>query len=274
ARDPPMAAQSEFEAAAQRCAVDGGDDRLAGCLHSGNEFAQQRTNLGLGGIELPYVRTAGKEPARTGQHNGLDRVVGQCGGQPFSQRHAYLAADAVNGRIVDTEHGNAGLPDLAQVQVHHGQPSTRTSACPSSTSSPSTTRTSTTLPPRSASTGSSIFMDSIFTISLPSLFTWQGCTSTLITRPATVASITCMMCSSVSVYVRARHAAHAVAWMCSTMLVESRPRRKSRWASACWMNGMLFFTPSMRKLSSAAARRAKASSSVLPWAITLASMGS
>src|SRR5690606_4390701 len=194
ARDPPMAAQSEFEAAAQRCAVDGGDDRLAGCLHSGNEFAQQRTNLGLRGIELPYVRTAGKEPARTGQHNGLDRVVGQCGGQPFSQRHAYLAADAVNGRIVDTEHGNAGLPDLAQVQVHHGQPSTRTSACPSSTSSPSATRTSTTLPPRSASTGSSIFMDSIFTISSPSLITWPGCTSTLITRPATVDSITCMMC--------------------------------------------------------------------------------
>src|SRR5690606_690188 len=110
-------------------------------------------------VEFPDVSTTRKKFSGARKHDCLYRGVGKRLFQLLGERHADSASHTIDGWVFNAEHRHAARIDLTEFKLDHDQSLRLTRFCPSSTSSPSATNTSTTVPPNSASTGSSIFMD-------------------------------------------------------------------------------------------------------------------
>ncbi len=96
-----MATQREFEAAAERRAVQHGHDRLREPFDRGDAVAQRRRRRRL--AELGNIRAGHEGPAGTDEHRTADRRVGRDrrGGRHETRPHGLPGR--VDGRVVDRE---------------------------------------------------------------------------------------------------------------------------------------------------------------------------
>ena len=105
--DAVVAGQRQFEAAAERRAVDRGDDGLGAAF---DQFASGLFRL-LVGIrrlaEIADVGTGDERPALAGDDDGLDSVVGECRFQMLRQIETHAGTHRVDRRIVDRQERGA-----------------------------------------------------------------------------------------------------------------------------------------------------------------------
>ena len=101
--EPHVARQRHLHAAARRDAVDGGDHRLRRRLDLVQDRGQGRGAGRRRRAELPDVRPAAEHPARAGDDDRRDGVVGQRLGHPRPQRGPHGEAQAVDGGVRQTE---------------------------------------------------------------------------------------------------------------------------------------------------------------------------
>ena len=102
-RQPHVAGQRHLHPAAGRHTVDGGDHRLRRRLDLVQDRGQGGRPRGRRRAELPDVGAAAEHPVRTGDDDRRDHVVGQRLGDTRAQRGAHGEAQAVDGRIAQTE---------------------------------------------------------------------------------------------------------------------------------------------------------------------------
>ena len=116
ARHPLMAPERQLQAAAQRGAVDGGDDRLVARLDLVDQRRQERLLHARG--ELGDVGAGRKEAARSRQNDGLDAGVGVGLVEGLLQAHAQRVAERVHRRVVHANDRHVAL--LLRFHDGHG----------------------------------------------------------------------------------------------------------------------------------------------------------
>ena len=105
--DPVMAGERGFEPAAQRIAVDRGDDRLVALVHHiVMAAAGRRRRRTL--AELPDIGPGDKAAARADQHHRLDRGVGVALVERRDDALRHAGRHRVDRRVIDRDD-----PDLA-----------------------------------------------------------------------------------------------------------------------------------------------------------------
>jgi hypothetical protein len=109
-RDAIMAAHCHFEPAAQRRAVDRGDDRLGASLDRVDQLRQARIGERL--PEFGDVRAGRKERSRTTDHDRLHRRIVLRIGNRVEQHRAQRRAERV--------HRGIGQHDLENVVMELG----------------------------------------------------------------------------------------------------------------------------------------------------------
>ena len=105
--DAEMAAERQFQAAAERGAVDGGDRRLGDGLQRRDDGAQIRLLHRL--AELGDVGAGDKGPAGAGDDDGATEGSSPQGNQRLHQRLADMEAQRVDRRVVDGDDGDAAI---------------------------------------------------------------------------------------------------------------------------------------------------------------------
>ena len=115
-RDPQVARQREFEAAAERRTVHRRDRRLADLLERDDHFLQDRMFRRL--AEFGDVGAGAERPAGAGENDRFDRGVGLGGGQGIEQARAHGMAERVHWRIVDRDDGDVAVTLRADHGCH------------------------------------------------------------------------------------------------------------------------------------------------------------
>ena len=105
--DAVMADQRDLEAAAQRRAVDRGDDRLGAILDRGLRVGQARAGERL--AELGDVGAGDEGAPGADQHDRLDRGIGRRLPHAVAQPVAHLRRQRVDGRRIDGQDGDVAL---------------------------------------------------------------------------------------------------------------------------------------------------------------------
>ena len=105
--DAIVAAQRGLQAAAERSAVDRGDDGLRGILDRVADVVQARRLRRL--AELGDVGAGDERPAVADQHDGLDGGVGDRLLHAFDDAVAHLLRQRVHRRRIDGQHGDVAL---------------------------------------------------------------------------------------------------------------------------------------------------------------------
>ncbi len=105
--DTIVADQRDFQPAAERGAVNGRDHRLGRILDRGLHLGQRRPSRRL--AELGDVGAGDERLAGAGQHDGLDRVVGDGLLDPRQDAGTDIGRQRVDRRRVDRQHGDAGV---------------------------------------------------------------------------------------------------------------------------------------------------------------------
>ena len=103
--DPVVGGHRSFEATAESGAVDRGDDGLGGILHRRLGLLEGPTLAST--AEFGDVRAGDEGAPGTEQHDGLDRVVGDCLLDAVGDAGADMVAERVDGGIVDRQYGDA-----------------------------------------------------------------------------------------------------------------------------------------------------------------------
>src|SRR5437867_1621025 len=103
--DSVMAGERDLEAAAERGAVDGGDDRLRALLDQRQDFVEAGLFRRL--AELRDVGAGDERPPGAGDDDGADRRVGGRPRDAVVETLTHVLAQRVDGGIVDGEHGDA-----------------------------------------------------------------------------------------------------------------------------------------------------------------------
>src|SRR2546427_3594160 len=103
--DSVMAGERDLEAAAERSAVDGGDDRLRALLDQRQDFVEAGLFRRL--AELRDVGAGDERPPGAGDDDGADRRVGGRPCDAIVETLTHVLAQRVDGGIVDGEHGDA-----------------------------------------------------------------------------------------------------------------------------------------------------------------------
>ncbi len=103
-RDAEMTGERDFETAAKRGAVNGGNDRLRTVLHHGQHFMQARRLRRL--AEFGDVGAGDEGAAGAGQHDRLHFGIGDRALHALQDTAADRGAQRVHGRTVDRDNGD------------------------------------------------------------------------------------------------------------------------------------------------------------------------
>ncbi len=104
-----MATQRKLQPAAHADRMNGGDDRLGRVFDRQNHAQQIGFLQRLGAAKLLDVGTPRKRFAGAGDDDGLDGGVGIGLGQPIGDADPRGIAQAIDGRVVQRDHGDVAL---------------------------------------------------------------------------------------------------------------------------------------------------------------------
>ncbi len=105
--DPQMARHGEFEPAAQRRAVHGGDHRLRDALERHDHIRQRRRLARL--AELGDVGACAERAPRAGDHDALDRPIRLRRSQRQGEPLAHGMAECIHRWGIDRDDGNVAV---------------------------------------------------------------------------------------------------------------------------------------------------------------------
>ena len=113
-----MAAERDFEPAAERGAMNGGDDGLVGRLH-GVDHGHQ-AGFGERFAKLANVRAGDKGRTITDQHHGLDAGVGEAGLYGGLEAGPHRLRQRIDGRVGDSDDADVTFAGKADDLGHGG----------------------------------------------------------------------------------------------------------------------------------------------------------
>ena len=101
-----MAAHGEFQSAAEREAVQGGDHGFGEPLHHPAKVGEVRRCGHRRQTEFAHVGAAAEGRSRTGEHHGADRGVALGALQGVGDALPNAQAERVDGRVIERDDGD------------------------------------------------------------------------------------------------------------------------------------------------------------------------
>jgi hypothetical protein len=111
-----VAGERQFEPAAERGAVDRGEDRLRSRLDLGEEVGQPRRERRAAEFGEIGARRKGAPPGD--DDHGLDAVIGQRAGEPGLEPRPDRVRERIDRRVVDREDRHALLHPVMHPVAH------------------------------------------------------------------------------------------------------------------------------------------------------------